>query len=79
MPRSKKANTPKVNERAREEEATRAREEEAVRQAAIEEEEEDDIGKTLHVKEGKLGFVTNKGFISATNFVVDIESQVYIY
>ena len=52
MPRSKKANTPKVNERAREEEATRAREEEAVRQAAIEEEEEDDIGKTLHVKEG---------------------------
>ena len=43
----------------------------------FEEDEEPDIGKTLHAKDGKLGFVTNKGFISATNFLVDIESQVH--
>ena len=40
-------------------------------------EEEEDIGKTLHSKDGRLGFVTNKGFIAATNFLVDIGSQVY--
>ena len=39
--------------------------------------EEPDIGKTLHSKDGKLGFFANKGFIFATNFVVDIASQVY--
>ena len=40
-------------------------------------EEEEDIGKTLHSKDGRLGFVTSKGFIAATNFLVDIGSQVY--
>lgn len=39
--------------------------------------DEEDKGKTLHAKDGMLGFVTDKGFISATNFVVDIEAQVY--
>ena len=34
------------------------------------------IRKTLHVKDGRLGFVTANGFISATNFNIDIESQV---
>ena len=42
-----------------------------------EDDEEPDIGKTLHAKDGKLGYVTNKGFIGATNFLVDIESQVH--
>ena len=39
--------------------------------------EEPDCGKTLHAKDGKLGFFTNRGFICGTNFLVDIESQVY--
>ena len=39
-------------------------------------EEEDDIGKTLCAKDGKLGFMGKKGFFPATNFLVDIESQV---
>ena len=39
--------------------------------------EEPDIGKTLHSKDGKLGFITSKGFVCATNFVVDIASQVH--
>ena len=39
--------------------------------------EEPDIGKTLHAKDGKLGFVTSKGFVSATNFLVDIAAQVH--
>ena len=39
--------------------------------------EEPDIGKTLHARDGELGFVTSKGFMSATNFLVDIESQVF--
>ena len=37
----------------------------------------EDTGKTLHVKDGRLGFVTNKGFTAATNFIVDFESQVF--
>ena len=39
--------------------------------------EEPDIGKTLHAKDGKLGFITSKGFVCATNFLVDIASQVH--
>ena len=39
--------------------------------------EEPDIGKTLHARDGKLGFVTSKGFMNATNFLVAIESQVF--
>ena len=39
--------------------------------------DEPDIGKTLHAKDGKLGFVTNRGFVAATNFLVDIQSQVF--
>ena len=39
--------------------------------------DEPDIGKTLHAKDGKLGFVTNRGFVAATNFLVDIHSQVF--
>ena len=31
----------------------------------------------MNAKDGKLGFVTKRGFISATNFLVDILSQVY--
>jgi hypothetical protein len=31
----------------------------------------------LHSKDGKLGFITSKGFVCATNFVVDIASQVH--
>ena len=32
-----------------------------------------DIGQTLHAKDGKLGFFTSsKGFVYATNFLVDI-------
>ena len=38
--------------------------------------EEEDIGKTLSVKDGKLGFVMAKGFIEKTNFIVAIKSQV---
>lgn len=43
------------------------------------EDESDDVtkGKSLNAKDGKLGFVTKRGFISATNFLVDILSQVY--
>ena len=39
--------------------------------------EEPDIGKTLHAKDGKLGFVSSKGFVCATNFLVDIAAQVH--
>ena len=39
--------------------------------------EEPDIGKTLHAKDGKLGFVLSKGFVCATNFLVDIAAQVH--
>ena len=39
--------------------------------------DEPDIGKTLHAKDGKLGFVTNRGFVAATNFLVDIQAQVF--
>ena len=39
--------------------------------------DEHDIGKTLHAKDGKLGFVTSRGFVAATNFLVDIQSQVF--
>ena len=54
--------------------------------------EEPNIGKTLHAKDGKvlpiifflnnyfisqLGFITSKGFVGATNFLVDIEAQVH--
>ena len=39
--------------------------------------EEPDIGKTLHAKDGKLGFVLSKGFVCATNFLVDITAQVH--
>ena len=39
--------------------------------------EEPDIGKTLHAKDGKLGFITSKGFVCATNFLVDVASQVH--
>ena len=42
-----------------------------------EDQETEDVGKTLHMKDGMLGFVSNKGFTAATNFVVDIESQAY--
>ena len=38
--------------------------------------EEPDIGKTLHAKDGKLRIITSKGFICSTNFIVDIASQV---
>ena len=41
-------------------------------------EDDDDIGNTLHAKDGKLGFYTSsKGFAYATNFLVDIASQVH--
>ena len=33
-------------------------------------------GKTLQAREGSLGFVTSNGFIQATNFIMDIRSQV---
>ena len=36
--------------------------------------DEPDVGKTLHAKDGKLGFVTNRGFVAATNFLVDIQA-----
>ena len=37
-----------------------------------------DIGQTLHAKDGKLGFFTSsKGFVYATNFLVDIVSHVH--
>ena len=39
--------------------------------------DEEDIGKTLSAKNGVLGFVTKQGFKVATNFLVDIGSQVY--
>ena len=42
-----------------------------------EDQETEDMGKTLHMKDGMLGFLSNKGLIAATNFVVDIESQAY--
>ena len=42
-----------------------------------EDDEEPDVGKTLHAKDGKLGFVTRTGFKVATDFLVDIASQVY--
>ena len=43
------------------------------------EDESDDVtkGKSLNAKDGKLGFVIKRGFVSATNFLVDIRSQVY--
>ena len=54
---------------------------EAVHQEAdedvFEDDEEPDIGKTLHAKDGKLGFLTRMGFKVATDFLVDIASQVY--
>ena len=56
----------------------------AIRKSAYVEEviddtdEDDEInGKSLSVKDGKLGFITSKGFQSATNFIVDIASMVY--
>ena len=45
-------------------------------EALLDTDDQEDVGKTLHVKDGRLGFVTAKGFISATNFNIDIESQV---
>ena len=40
--------------------------------------DEPDTGKTLHAKDGKLGFFTSsKGFVYATNFLVDIVSHVH--
>ena len=54
---------------------------EAVHQEAdedvFEDDEEPDVGKTLHAKGGKLGFFTRMGFKVATDFLVDIASQVY--
>ena len=41
--------------------------------AIPDDDEEDDIGKTLCAKNGKLGFMGRKGFLPATNFLVDIE------
>ena len=44
----------------------------------FEDDEGPDVGETLHAKDGKLGFYTSsKGFIFATNFLVDIASQVH--
>ena len=40
--------------------------------------EDDEVEKikTLHTKDGKLGFFSENGFIFVTNFIVDIGSQV---
>ena len=35
------------------------------------------VGKILHAKDGKLGFMSNRGFVAATNFLVDIQAQVF--
>ena len=71
MPRSKEQNTAKSKSRRRQEENDkRVNEEER-------EDDLEDIGKTLHAKEGRLGFVTGKGFVTATNFLVDIRAQVH--
>ena len=39
--------------------------------------DKEDRGKTLSVKGGKLGFISDNGFQEATNFIVDIGAQVY--
>ena len=39
--------------------------------------EEPTAGKSLHAKDGRLGFVSSKGFVPATNFILEINSQVY--
>ena len=46
-------------------------------EADEESDEEPTAGKSLHAKDGRLGFVSNKGFVPATNFILEINSQVY--
>ena len=48
-----------------------------VEETIKEDEDEEDIGKTLHAKDGKLGYVTSKGFVSVTNFLVDIHARLF--
>ena len=36
-----------------------------------------DVGKTLHASNGRLGYVTDRGFMEATNFVIHVEDFVY--
>ena len=46
-------------------------------EANEESDEELTAGKSLHSKDGRLGFVSSKGFVPATNFILEINSQVY--
>ena len=48
-----------------------------VEEEILDDDDEPDVGKTLHAKDGKLGFVSNRGFVAATNFLVDIQAQVF--
>ena len=77
MPRTKESSEI-AKTRSRAKAKSKSSTEEAQAQGSTEESfEQEDVGKTLHAKDGRLGFVSKKGFLAATNFLVDIGSQVY--
>ena len=76
MPRTKESSEI-AKTRSRAKAKSKSSTEEAQAQGSTEESfEQEDVGKTLHAKDGRLGFVSEKGFLAATNILVDIGSQV---
>ena len=47
-----------------------------VEESHFDDDDEEILSMTLCAKDGKLGYMSKKGFTPCTNFLVDIESQV---
>ena len=67
----------RANARARSRPRPLGQEELVARQESLLNFEPEDVGKTLAVREGRMGFIGNTGFDRATNFIMQIGSQVY--